>query len=161
MTNDQIFIDTPSNEERFRIFNENANDFTFYQVFDPGRIAYNNMLSAESIDLIENVDLKVALSEYYDYNYLGGVQNRIMVLNRRVVDESYPKLFTKEFVSNTIGISSKMPAVSNLDIATDEKLLSDLFGIKMIIFNQNELIIDTQNRNQELVSLLNSDLKEN
>ncbi len=119
------------------------------------------MLSAESIDLIENGDLKVALSEYYDYNYLGGVQNRIMVLNRRVVDESYPKLFTKEFVSNTLGISSKMPAVSDLDIATDEKLLSDLFGIKMIIFNQNELIIDTHNRNQELVSLLNSDLKEN
>ncbi|SDQ04927.1 DUF6090 family protein [Flagellimonas zhangzhouensis] len=154
----QIFVDTLTNEERFRIFNKNANDFTFYDVFDPVRIAFNNMLSAESIDLIENGELKAALSEYYNFDYLGGVQNRIMVLNRRVVDDSYPKLFTKEFVSNALGFSSKIPTVSEMDIASDVKLMTDLFGIKMIINNQNQLIIDTQKQNQDLITLLNSEL---
>ncbi len=154
-----IFTDSLTNKELFRIFNKNAYDFTFYQVFDPVRIAFNNMLSAESIDLIGNSELREAMSEYYNYNYLDGVQNRIGVYNRRVVDEHYPKFFTKEFVSKWMGISSKMPPVTDLDIAIDKNLMSDLFGIKMIIFNQNELIRDTQIRNLELIALLNSEIK--
>ena len=154
-----MFVDTLTNEERFGIFNKNANDFTFYEVFDPVRIAFNNMLSAENIDLISNNKLRGALSEYYNYPYLDGVQNRIAVINRQIVDVHYPKFFTKEFVTNWMGFSSEMPSVSDLDIATDRKLISDLFGIKMIIQVQNQLITNTQQRNQEVVALLNSDLK--
>ncbi|MDC6389375.1 DUF6090 family protein [Maribacter sp. PR1] len=155
----QIFADTLTNEERFRIFNKNANDFTYYEVFDPVRIAFNNMLSAESIGLITNNELRKALSEYYNFDYLNGVQNRIAVINRRVVDDSYPKFFSKEFVANWMGISSNMPPVKDLDIATDTKLMSDLFGIKMIIAVQNELVRDTQSRNQELIALVEAELK--
>ena len=154
----QIFVDTLTNEERFRIFNKNANDFTYYQVFDPVRIAFNNMLSAESIGLVTDSELRKALSEYYDFDYLSGVQNRIAVINRRVVDESYPRFFTKEFVANWMGISSNMPTVKELDIATDTKLMSDLFGIKMIIGVQNELIRDTQKRNHELMFKVENEL---
>ena len=68
----QIFVDTLTNQERYQIFSKNANDFTYYEVFDPVRIAFNNMLSAESIDLIENNELRKAFSEYYNYDYLGG-----------------------------------------------------------------------------------------
>ena len=157
----QIFADSLSNEERFLIFTKNATDFTYYQVFDPVRIAFNNMLSAENIDLISNNDLRKALSEYYNYPYLDGVQNRIAVLNRRVVDEHYPKFFSREFVTEWIGISSKMPATDDLEIATDNRLMSDLFGIKMVILNQNELILNTQKRNRELIELLNTDLEKN
>ncbi len=156
----QIFVDTLTNEARFQIFNKYANDFTFYEVFDPVRLAFNNMLSAENIDLITNSDLRQALSAYYNYDYLKGVQNRIMVMNRRVVDESYPKFFTREFVSKWMGISSQLPPVSELDIATDKKLLSDLFGIKMILNAQDQLIIDTKKQNQQLLTLLHSDLKD-
>ncbi|WP_426429575.1 DUF6090 family protein [Winogradskyella sp. HB-48] len=155
----QIFVDTLTNQERFHILNKNANDFTYYEVFNPVSIAFNNMLSAESIGLIGNGELREALSEYYNYPYLDGIQNRISVINRRVVDEHYPKFFTKEFVQNWMGFSSNMPPLSDLDIATDNKLMSDLFGIKMIINVQNELIKNTQKRNQEVVALLNSSLK--
>lgn len=154
-----IFVDTLTNQERFQIMNKNANDFTYYEVFDPVRIAFNNMLSAESIDIIDNPELRQALSEYYNYPYLEGVQNRIAVINRRVVDEHYPKFFTKEFVTYWMGFSSKMPSTADLDIATDQKLMSDLFGIKMIISVQNELIAETQKLNLKLMNLLNSNLK--
>ena len=156
----QIFADTLTNEERFRIFNDNANDFTFYQVFDPVRIAFNNMLSAENIDLITNRELRQALSEYYNYPYLDGVQNRVSVLNRRVVDEHYPKFFTKEFVAQWMGIPSKLPPVSELDIAADNKFISDLFGIKMVVLNQNQLILNTQEQNRELIAKVNLNVKE-
>ena len=89
----------------------------------------------------------------------GGIQNRIMVVNRRIVDDYYPKFFTKEFVANWMGISSKMPSLEELDIATDKELLSDLFGTKMMIAVQNELILDTQERNQELMALVEAELK--
>jgi len=154
----QIFTDTLTNKERFEIFNKNANEFTFYEVFDPVRIAFNNMLSAENIDLIANPKLREALSRYYNYPYLDGVQNRIIVVNRRIVDEHYPKFFSKEFVQEWMGISSKMPPLSELDIATDKRLMSDLFGLKMIIIHQNELISNTQNQNVELIALINSNL---
>ena len=155
----QIFVDTITNQERFQIINKNANDFTYYEVFDPVRIAFNNMLSAESIGLITNIELREALSEYYNYPYLDGVQNRIAVINRRVVDEHYPKFFTKEFVSNWMGFSSKMPSLTDLDIETDNNLMSDLFGIKMIISIQNELIVDTQKLNIELINALDANLE--
>ncbi|MGS2727350.1 DUF6090 family protein [Psychroserpens sp. BH13MA-6] len=155
----RVFVDTLTNEERFQIFNMNANDFTYYEVFDPVRIAFNNMLSAESIALIDNSELRDALSEYYNYPYLSGVQNRVAVINRRVVDEHYPKFFTKEFAANWIGIATKLPAVQDLDITTDKKLMSDLFGIKMILPIQNKLIADTQQLNQELMTLIHSDLE--
>ncbi len=156
----QIFVDSLTNEERFRIFNEKANDFTFFQVFDPVRIAFNNMLSAESIDLISNGELREAMSEYYNFPYLNGVQERLAVINRRVIDEHYPKFFTQEFVNIWMGFSSKMPPVSDLDIATDQQLMADLFGIKMIVMNQNELIMNTQKQNLDLLAKLNSVLKE-
>ncbi|WGK65150.1 DUF6090 family protein [Croceiramulus getboli] len=153
-----IFSDTLNNEERFQIFNKHANNFTFYQVFDPVRIAFTNMLSAESIDLIRSSELREDLSVYYNYPYLDGIQNRIAVINRRVVDVHFPKFFSKEFVSEWIGISSEMPEVNELNIASDQEFMADLFGVKMIISVQNELIRATQKSNQQLIALVESEI---
>lgn len=155
-----VFADSLTNKERFEIFNKNANNFTYYEVFDPVKTAFNNMLSAESIALIENTALRESLSTYYNFPYLEGVQNRIAVINRRVVDEHYPKFFTREFVSARMGISSEMPPVEAMDIALDQYLMSDLFGIKIILGVQDELIYDTQQHNQDLLARLHLELNE-
>ncbi|ASV31781.1 hypothetical protein [Maribacter cobaltidurans] len=71
----------------------------------------------------------------------------------------YLKYAVGEIILVVIGISSKMPSLQELDIATDKKLLSDLFATKMMIGVQNELILDTQSRNQELIALVEAELK--
>lgn len=150
----QIFIDTLTNEERFTIFNENSDEFVYYQVFEPTRAAFDNMLSAESIDLVSDSELKELLTKYYTYDYMGGIQDRVIYMNRKVVDHAFPKFFTKEFIQNRMGFSSEMPSISELNIAKDQTLISDLYGIIYLIRIQNELIIETQENNRQLSNFI-------
>lgn len=84
-----IYADTMSNQERFQIFTDNSHKFVNYDMFVPVNTGFSNLLSAESIDLIKDDSLKRYLTDYYKYDFEGGIQERIIQMNRKVTDNYF------------------------------------------------------------------------
>lgn len=112
----QIFNDSLTTEERYGIFAYNSGKFVDYRVFEPTNIAFNNMLSAESVDLISDSELKTLLSQYYSYDFKGGVQDRIIYYNFKVLEYAFPELMTNEYVKNIMKMENRMPPISEFNI---------------------------------------------
>ena len=136
----QIFADSITNSQRVDIFNEFSHRFVNYNIFEPSSTAFNNMLVSETIDLIQDNELKNQLTNYYEYDYQGGVQERIITMNRRVVDIYYPTFFTKERSKQVFNLSTELPSFETLTIHKNQNFLSDLYGINYIINVQNQFM---------------------
>ena len=83
-----IFNSEMNNQQRSNIINKNATGFTLYEMFNPKQTTWNNLLSSESLSIITNKNLRNLLMDYYSFNYNAGVQERIKIINRKVVDEN-------------------------------------------------------------------------
>ncbi len=151
-----LFSETLTNQQRGEIFSKNMMDFTSYEVFTPTKTSYNNLLNSESIDLISDKNIRMDLSDYYGYDYTGGVQERIMTQNRSIVDNTYYKFMTKEGVQNMLNITTNMPLESSLKIHEDQQFLAGLMGTTVIIDIQNNLLNTILKQNKQLREEINS-----
>ncbi|NMM49897.1 DUF6090 family protein [Marinigracilibium pacificum] len=156
----QIFNDTLTNYDRIQIFAQNTQVFTDYRVFEPISTTYSNMLSAESIAIIRDNDLKKLLSEYYGHDYKHGVQERIIMMNRYVVDEFFPEFTTREMVQRSLKLSTELPEIKDLEIHKNQRLFSNLHGILYILDYQNNMLSKTMNLNQQLIKNINESLND-
>ena len=146
----KIFADSLNNQQRAKIFDKEAIDFVFYRVFEPGRTVFNSLVATETIDLIQDDQLQKEISAYYEIDYSAGVQERIIGMNRMVVDEWFPKFFTKEYVQSNLGIKTELPSYSTLKLHQNSKFISDLYGITRIIEIHNLFLGGWLERNHEL-----------
>ena len=135
-----MFSDSLNNQQRYSIFEDNATQFTRYMVFEPRSTAFINMLNSESIDLINDTELKNGLSKFYTFNYHGGIQERVKIMNREVIDNHYSDFFTKEFVFQRLNMNTKLPTINSLNIENNQKFLSDLYGVLMLVMTQDDLL---------------------
>jgi hypothetical protein len=154
-----IFDSNLSNEQRFKIINANATPFTHYELFIPNYTTWNNFLSAENIDLIHNQELRTLLTEYYSFNYEGSVQERIKIMNRKIVDESYPKFFTKEYTEQSLNLKTDLPPNSEFDLHKNQTFLSDLFGSRYLLNEQNIDLKEFEQEIDHILELINTSLK--
>ncbi len=146
----KIFVDSLNNQQRAEIFEKESDEFVYYRTFEPSRTVFNNLIGTETIDLIRDVKLKNMISNYYEIDYSAGVQERIIEINRMVVDEWFPKFFTKEYVKSNLGMNTGLPPNAALDLHLQPKLLSDLYGITYIIEVHDLFLSGWLERNQEL-----------
>ena len=154
-----VFSDTLTNKQRVEIFFKNANDFTYYNVFEPSKTAFNNMTSAETINLISDKNLRNRLSNYYEFDYTGGVQERIMIINRKVVDNYFPLFFTQEIAERMFNLKTELISNEELTIHKNQFLLSELYGIIEIIKAQNRTLTLSQEEIRLLIKSINNNLK--
>ena len=91
-----VFADSLSNDERAFLIEKYTNPFTIYQVFNPKKTAWNNLIASENLNVLTNKELRNILMEYYGYDYTTGVQERVVGMNRRVIDNYFASFFTKE-----------------------------------------------------------------
>ena len=96
---------------------------------------------------------------YYEYDYEGGVQERIVITNRQIVDQWFGQLFTKEFVKENLNISSNLPSNSELRLHLQSEFISDLFGVNYIIDNQSNLLKGVLESNSKLRILIRNNIK--
>ncbi|MEO1032265.1 MAG: DUF6090 family protein [Bacteroidota bacterium] len=155
----RIFDAKLSNEERMEIVDSYSKPFTRYDSFKPKATTWNNFISAENINLITNKDLRTQLMEYYSFNYDGSVQERIKIMNRKVIDENFHQFFTKEYTLKSLNIDTEFPTNTEFKLHLNQQLLSDLFGIRFIMNLQNEFLNDTNERVETLIDLLNKEIQ--
>lgn len=149
-----IFNDSLTNTERVGIFNTYSNPFTNYMVFSPQKTAFTNMIEAETIDLVQESELRKALINYYEFDYAGGVQFRVRQMNRRIIDKAYPQFFTRENTQTLLNLSTELPTNAELQIHKEKWLLSELYGLIYIINLQNQGLNDFRNNIEDLIQLI-------
>lgn len=157
----QIFSESLTNDERVALFNTYSTPFTWYEIFVPQRTAFNNMVAAETIDLVQDRELRKALISYYEYDYTGSVQFRVRQMNRRIVDKAFPKFFTRENTKSLLGLSTELPTNSELTIHKEQWLLSELYGLIYILSLQNQGLLEFKQNIEELVLLIDETLENN
>lgn len=155
----QIFNDTLNNNERVAVFNTYSNPFTHYEIFDPKKTAFSNMLAAETIDLVRDGELRKALISYYEYDYTGGVQYRVQQMNRRIIDNAFPRFFTRENTKNLLGLSTELPTNNELNIHKEQWLLSELYGLIYILNLQDKGLHEFKDNIKQLIQLIDDTLQ--
>lgn len=129
-----------TNDERFDIFESYSKPFTAYSIFNPKMTTWNNLLSSEKVSILKDPDLRNLLIDYYSYDYSGGIQERIVIMNRKVIDGNYQKFVTKQYVQKNFGMATQFSDNSTLAIHVDQEFFSDLYGISYIIALQNTFL---------------------
>ena len=148
-----------TNDERFVIIETYATPFTSYEFFKPNATTWNNFISAENINLIENKALRTKLMEYYGFDYNGSVQERIKIMNRKVIDENFPKFFTKEYTLKNLNIDTDLPTNAAFKTHLNQQMLSDLFGIRFLINMQNDFLKNTNTQINALIELIDQQIQ--
>jgi hypothetical protein len=134
-----------SNLEAMFEISKNMPVLAEFSVFTQNRVAFDNMLSAENIDLITSDTLRTLLSDYYaDENLLDGTQERIKELTRNFVDHMSPMLMTRENVNQLFQTDNDFVSGSELDFRTNPVLFGDLFSMQRNIDSHNLYLADYQ-----------------
>ena len=147
-----------TNDERFAIIETNSAPFTNYDFFKPNATTWNNFISAENINLITNKDLRTKLMEFYSFDYDGSIQERLKIMNRKVIDENFHYFFTKEYTLNNLNMVTDLPSNNQINLHLNQKLLSDLFGIRYLINMQNRFLNNTKIQIKTLIDLINQQI---
>ena len=103
-----------------------------YDVFEQNNVAYENMLQAESIGLIQNDSIRQKLTYYYRQNeeLKTGTALRIKTLTREYTDISINLVFNKSTITQITGKENDWPLKIELNREDKAKLLSYLINIK-------------------------------
>ncbi|MEM1258565.1 MAG: DUF6090 family protein [Bacteroidota bacterium] len=157
----QIFNDSLTNDERVALFNRYSEPFTLYDIFVPQSTAFNNMVASETIDLVQDGELRKALISYYEYDYTGSVQFRVRQINRRIIDEAYPKFFTRENTKTLLNLATDLPTNEELDVHKEQWLISELYGLIYILGLQDKGLLGFKQNIEQLIFLIDETLKSN
>ena len=102
-----------------------------FSVYTQNRVAFDNMLSAENIDLISNDSLRTRISSFYsEDNLLFGMQDRVKELTRLFVDKTTPLLMNRESINLIFGKPNQFAPAEDLDFRRNRNLFGDLFGMQ-------------------------------
>jgi len=134
---------------------------TSYEMFSPLRIAFDNMISSDNIDLISNKKLRKELSFYYSTDYEDGTQERVKEMTRTFGDGIVPMIFNKQLFKNMLNYNSQLQDITNVTIHENEEVYSNLFTMKKNIDVQNELVNESKKNIHQLLMQIENILIEN
>ena len=102
-----------------------------FSIYTQNRVAFDNMLSAENIDLVSNETLRNQLSSYYaEENLIFGTQDRVKEMTRNFVDHITPLLMNRESIQFFFGVTSEFATAGDLNFKTNRLIFGDLFGMQ-------------------------------
>lgn len=127
-----------------------------YERFFPIDLGFKNLISAENIGLIKDDALRKNLLNFYNFDFKGGVQERMRIVTRNFVDYIMPKITTKEHYENTYNVKLNIPSDKDVELSEDQELLSMLFLMDVVINFQNDLLMQKKKDINNLIELIES-----
>ncbi|WP_224490655.1 DUF6090 family protein [Robertkochia flava] len=143
-----------------RAFSSKMSILPNFEIFISTRTAFDNMLNSNSIDLIRDTGLRQALSIYYselDLEY--STQGRVVLSNRKFVDDISPMITTREFINQVMSASLDIPDNASVSIQNDPRTIGNLFQLYMSTIAQDSYLIDTRTETEKLIGLIDSYLQ--
>ncbi len=152
----QVMLSNATHAEAAGAINQRMPTLAEFSVFTQNRVAFDNMLSAENIDLISNDTLRTLLSTYYaQQNLLDGTQERVKEMTRLFVDHVTPLLMNREIIEGYFRTTSAFEPAEALDFKTNRVLFGDLFGMQMNLRSHTVYLRDYEQKVETLLQHLN------
>ena len=79
-------------------------------------------------------------------------------MNRKIIDENFPKFFTRELALKFVNINTDLPSIAEFDLHKNQVLLSDLFGLSYLMNLQNEAINITAEKIDTLIQRIDKNM---
>ncbi|MDX1471344.1 MAG: DUF6090 family protein [Flavobacteriaceae bacterium] len=155
-----LFSEHPDPISYVPLFSSQMNVLTEFEIFSPNRIAFDNMVASESIDLITNQNLRNSLSIYYKKDLSSGTQERVKDLTRKFTDYVSGILLNRQSIKLIMNHDSQIRDMTEISMHNDDKFYSALFNMYMIIDGHNDLLNETETEINELIALLESNLND-
>ena len=143
-----------STENDVMIVRNNVFTLGVYQQFFPNDLGFKNLISAENITLIRDNELRKLLLKFYNFDFKGGIQQRMRLVTRDFVDYTAPVISTKEHFENMYNVTLDIPSNRNLELSKDQQLLSLLWIMDTVIDFQTNLLIETKKDIQKLIGTI-------
>lgn len=125
---------------------------TEYRVFTQNRVAFDNMLSAENIDMISEKSLRTDLSTYYaEQNLLEGTQERVKELTRIFVNNVTPLMMNREVLQMFFEGENTFPSGDDLNFKNNRVLFGDIFGMQRTGESHTEYLSEYQKTIEGLI----------
>lgn len=124
-------LEAKSNLEAMMAINRNMPTLASFSPFSRNRVAFDNMLSGETIAIISNDSLRNSLSSYYSEEELNyGTQDRAKELTRYFVDHITPLLMNRESITAALGVPNDFKSAEDINFRTNPMIFGDLFGMQ-------------------------------
>ena len=132
---------------------------TYYDVFEPNRIAFENMVAAENVDLISDRPLRTKLSQYYKREFNNTTQESVKQRARQLGDYVAIAGFNNQSVKTLINHESNLKDISEVALHKDPKVYAYLFSMLMTTQSQSETLVETQHNIRELIKLIDQQIQ--
>lgn len=153
-------LEAPTNGEVMTFLTQNMPILAEFKLFTQNRVAFENMLSAENIDLISGDSLRLVLSSYYsETNLLDGTQERVKEMTRMFVDHITPMLMNKENIRGFLGRESDFISGNDLNFKTNREIFGFLFGMQRNIESHTAYLEDYQREVEQILQLIEASQK--
>ena len=113
---------------------------TSFEIFSPVNTAFENMVSSENIDLIDDQELRQALSIYYSTNYMDGTQERVKLMSRTFGDNIGPLILNQQLFKMVMNHESHIQDMSEVSIHKNEMVYSDLLTLHMNLVTHDDFL---------------------
>lgn len=103
---------------------------TNYSLFNPTRVAINNVISSGNIDILKSEDLRKTISQYYSNQILDGIQDQIIATTQAFLDETAPQMINKTMMKSVTNLDFDVKPLEAITVYKNPYVLSDLFVMK-------------------------------
>ncbi|WKK66489.1 DUF6090 family protein [Lutimonas zeaxanthinifaciens] len=151
-----------STKENFNLadFAGRMNPLSQFKIFIPQRIAFNNLLDVEKIDLISDLELRTKLSEYYNEDYEKGTQEVTIQRTRAFTEYAGRQLTTQEIVKLNTDATVQIKSNAMSEIYKDELMIYHLLNMSITINYHNGELKYLKQQVKSLLSLLESEINQ-
>jgi len=131
-----------------------------YSAYQPNYVAFNNMISAESIDLIKNDSLRNSIANYYGREefLLQKVQERMKEKTHQFLDLILPLLVNKEVSASLAGanLNFEYPSISEIEFQTNPYIFYELNMMKISNETQNQFLEISKQEIEHVLALISN-----
>lgn len=131
---------------------------TAYDVFEPNRIAFDNMVGAENVNLITDTNLRYRLSQYYKKNFNTTTQESVRQKSRQFGDYVALSSFNKETIKSLIDYDSSLQDISQVRLHEDPKVYAYLFSMLMTTKSQTGILKESKLEIKGLMELISNEI---
>ena len=131
-----------------------------YMAYQPNYVAFNNMISAESIGLIKNDSLRYSIAHYYgkEEYLLEKVQERMKEKTHEFMDTVIPLLINKEMAASLTGsnLNFEYPSISENEFHKNPYVYYELSMMRVSIETQNQFLELSKLEIENILSLISN-----
>jgi hypothetical protein len=131
---------------------------SLYEIFRSNSVAFNNMISAETIEIISNDSLRMALADYYgkEAEYELDTQSGVREFTRKFVEVVGPSIMSSELASQLYGLNLdfEFTNTQDIDFYKDPEIFFRLLYMKVNMNDQTILLEETCVKIKHIISII-------